>query len=839
MTIYFTHPHFLWAAAALGVVVWFSWRRSALDFSTARMATLVFSRVVVVLAVVFALAGLTLGVASKRREAIFLVDASASIDENAASQVEQFVDDVTSLDADVRIKKFYFASRVANEAVELSASERNETNLESAVLTALAAADPTCETRVVLFSDGVETAGDAAKIASERGVAISTSPLTPSKKPETQVSEVVAPKQVREGEPFRVEAKVRASVETTGKIAFFQNGALISSREVDITIGENIFEQEVAPQGDAKEIEISVSLETEEDTFADNNVASAIVVAEGKPRLLVVAAEPANLRNFAAALRSQYVQTELRPIEGLPDDVAELDAFDAVVFSDVAATDLTLRQMEAIRAYVRDFGGGFLALGGDSSFGLGGYAKSPLDDVLPLRSDFEKEKEKPSLAISLVIDRSGSMEGDKLELTKDAAKGVVALLSPRDFISVLAFDDAPREVVALQQVTSPSVISETIGSIVASGSTNIYAALNQAADDLSRVNAKFKHIILLTDGKSAPGDYDKTIRKAVDADISVSAVGIGDCDRFLLEKLAADGAGRFYHCDDPQAVPQIFARETKLADRSALNEEPFLPTPEVGRLKMLEGIDFETAPPLLGNVVAKPKATSEIVLTTETGEPLLAHWRYGLGVAVAFTSDVDGRWSAEWFDWPEFSRFWAQTVRFAIRPSDSTARLDVKLKDDSATVRLDLRDQYEQFLNGAETQTVVVDASRNRVELSTPQRAPGIYEASFPIRSSVKYALQTISVVGGERVASRSRVFVAPKGREGDVAPVGEKLLREIAEKSGGSYATSPKELVETFKVRNDAKVSISLRGILLCVALLAFVADVYLRRLTSYKIDD
>ena len=479
-----------------------------------------------------------------------------------------------------------------------------------------------------------------------------------------------------------------------------------------------------------------------------------------------------------------------------------------------------------------------MAAGGDSSFALGGYAKTPLDDALPLRSDFEKEKEKPSLAIALVIDRSGSMEGEKLELTKEAAKGVVELLSPRDFISVVAFDDAPRQVVPMQLVTSPSVIAETIGSIVSSGSTNVYAALNHAAEDLARANAKFNHIILLTDGKSAPGDYEKSIRKATDAEITVLTVGIGDCDRFLLEKLASDGAGRFYHCADARSTPQIFARETKLADRSALNEEPFLATSEVAGLKMLEGVDFDAAPPLLGNVVAKPKTTCEVVLTTENGEPLLAHWRYGLGVAVAFTSDVDGRWSAEWFDWPDFSQFWAQILRFAARSKDSTSRLTVATKGNTTTVSLDLRDRYGQFLNDAETKTVVVDGAQNRRELPTPQRGPGFYQVSFPTEPGVKYALQTTSTKEGETLATQSRVFVVPKGRETDVAPTNEKLLREIAEKSTGAFEPTPEEFVASFANVGDAKVSKSLRGALFCFALTLFVFDVYFRRFNSYKID-
>lgn len=326
--------------------------------------------------------------------------------------------------------------------------------------------------------------------------------------------------------------------------------------------------------GKTKEIEVVATVETKDDTFVDNNAANGLTLTDVNPRVLAIASETTRLRNFVAALESQDFSAEVRPIEGFPSDVAELENFDAVFFSDVPATALTLRKWKrfaltfAILAAVFWRRGAILPLRSGGTRRRRSTTRCPCVPIL-------KKNEKPSLAIALVIYRSGSMEGEKLELTKEAAKGVVELLSPRDFISVVAFDDAPRQVVPLQLVTSPSIIAETIGSIVSSGATNVYAALNHAAEDLARANAKFKHIILLTDGKSAPGDYEKSIRKATDAEITVSTVGIGDCDRFLLEKVASDGAGRFYHCADARSTPQIFARETKLADRSALNEEPF------------------------------------------------------------------------------------------------------------------------------------------------------------------------------------------------------------------------------------------------------------------------
>src|SRR5262249_11574892 len=180
---------------------------------------------------------------------------------------------------------------------------------------------------------------------------------------------------------------------------------------------------------------------------------------------------------------------------------------------------------------------------------------------------------------------------------------------------------------------------------------------------LKNTVAKLKHVIILTDGISEPGDFEGITNAMVAERITVTTVGVGDdADRRLLEEIARIGKGRYYFTDDPSSVPQIFAKETVTASKSAINEQPFLP--QVARpTQTLAGIDFEAAPFLLGYVLTRPKPTSEVVLTSEKGDPLLSWWRYGLGMTAAFTSDAKARWAAEWLTWPGYSKFWAQVVR--------------------------------------------------------------------------------------------------------------------------------------------------------------------------------
>src|SRR5262249_23430788 len=291
------------------------------------------------------------------------------------------------------------------------------------------------------------------------------------------------------------------------------------------------------------------------------------------------------------------------------------------------ATAITQRQMEVARTYVQDLGGGFIMLGGDQSFGLGGYYKTALEEILPVRSDFEKEKEKPSLAMVLVIDKSGSMGGEKMEMAKEASKSAVELLGPDDKVGVIAFEGETYWVTEVMPASNRGKILDDISRIEAGGGTVMYPAMDEAFQALQNTVAKLKHVIILTDGISSPGDFEGIAASMAQARITVTTVGVGDdADNKLLEEIARIGQGRHYVAVDPSALPQIFTKEPVTASKSAINEQPFVPQ-VVRPTQALADIDFETAPFLLGYVMTRAKPTSELVLASEKGDPLLAWWR--------------------------------------------------------------------------------------------------------------------------------------------------------------------------------------------------------------------
>ena len=164
--------------------------------------------------------------------------------------------------------------------------------------------------------------------------------------------------------------------------------------------------------------------------------------------------------------------------------------------------------------------------GSENSFGLGGYFKTPVEEVLPLVSRFEKEKQKPSLAMVLVIDKSGSMSGNPIVLARQAARAAAELLSPQDQIAVIGFDSNPQLFLDLTPAGNQGTIAAAIDSIQASGGTDLAPAVAQAKDILSGASAKIKHVIAMTDGQTSQSNLLELCQEMADAGMTVSTVAL-------------------------------------------------------------------------------------------------------------------------------------------------------------------------------------------------------------------------------------------------------------------------------------------------------------------------
>jgi uncharacterized membrane protein len=860
-----TRPWMLLALLLAAPVLVYYFVRSLSDFPRPQRIVSLITRTCLVLLLVLALAGLTLLHSTDEMFVVFLADQSTSVGENGAKAADEFLKRAMDKVGPHRVAFLPFASSsgafqetpidynprpsILGAAPEKSVEGngngapdpppesksnntlRDGTNLAAAIEAAAGYLPPGYVPQIVVLSDGNETLGDALAAATQSHVPISTVALPARTEPEVQVSEVAVPAEVREGEPFFVEVKIHSNHDDEGLVEVYRGDHKVIGEKQKLKTGENTFRFQQSVERErlaAYSVRIS---QLASDTLLDNNMDSGLVFAAGKPRVLVIESDPSLIRDFAYAIEEEGIEADVRPPQGMPDSLADLQNYELVILSNVPATALTMQQMDIARAYVQELGGGLMMLGGEQSFGLGGYYKSTLEEILPVRSDFEKEKEKPSLGMVLVIDKSGSMDGDKIEMAKSAARSAVELLGRRDQVAVLAFDGDTYVISEMQAAANKGKINDDIARIESGGGTTMYPAMEMAYEILTGTGAKLKHAIFLTDGISSPGDFEGIAQQMVSSRMTVSTVAVGDgSDTDMLETIARVGKGRYYFTDDPAQVPQIFAKETVTASKSAIDEQPFLP--QVARAThALADIDLASAPFLLGYVMTRPKQTCEVILLTEKGDPLLAWWRYGLGMTAAFTSDVKSRWAAEWMTWPGFGKFWTQVIRQTMRKSDARG-IAVELSRHGATADLavDAVTELGEYLNSAEVELTVIDPHLAQKKSLLTQAAPGRYLAEFAADKPGAYHLEIALKQNDQVVYRQSRGLTVGYSDELRIKPTNESLLRSIASVSGGAFAPDAAAIFDS--ADRTATRPTPLWPYLITAAVVLLVADVALRRI-------
>ena len=700
--IEFAHPAFLALLPAVPLWLVLAMRGSLAEMMPAQRRVCLALRTLILSMLALALAGARLHTRSGRLTVLFVTDESASVSPDAKKSARDFISasllgqtpgdtaGVISFARDAAIRQQPAEHlRLAEKSPELAA--RDATDIGGALSFASAIFPPDAAKRIVLLTDGNDTrdgAAAAAQSLAARGIELDTVPLRNARQPEVLVEKIDAPQRAKNGEPFDLTGKIRSNVETSATVRLYQNQFALAQREVALQPGVNdvAFKNLKADGGFVSyEIEVAPAL----DTLAENNRAQATISIRGEPRVLLVDSDETKIAPLADALRGEKISVETRAARGAPKTLEDLGQFDLFMLSDVSALDLSRAQMDLYRTWVRDFGGGFVMLGGENSFGVGGYYKTPVEQMLPVRMEHEDREEMPTVAMLIVLDRSGSMAAPvagqtKIALADQGAVYALDVLQPRDLFGVLAVDTRVHSVAPLGRVENKAAAAEKIMSVTsAGGGIYIYTSLVEAFAQLRDVNAKIKHVILfsdaadaeektageMADGTSAGGSALDLAAAMLASKITVSVVGLGlesDKDTEFLKQLAERGSGRFYLTNDALSLPQIFSTETMRVAQSSLVEEPFNAVPAVRGAPALQGIDWPQSPLLLGYNVTKPKPTADILLATERGEPLLATWRYGLGQAAAWTSDAKARWAGEWLAWPGFGKFWAQ---FA--PNDS------------------------------------------------------------------------------------------------------------------------------------------------------------------------
>jgi len=703
--------------------------------------------------------------------------------------------------------------------------------------------------RIVLLSDGVVTAGrdpmESAASLAERGVEIDTILSPSSSQPETAVVSLQAPSTIREGEVFDLTATLRTSEPATGAtLRLYQNQILIAESQVDLPPGSSdVIFPRVQALGRTALYEVEVS--TPVDTRPENNRRHLVLAHGGAAKVLVIDQSPDQSEPLARALRETGFEVEIRPAAGLPADLEGLEGFHLVIFSEASADNFSPGGMKTLSQWVRDFGGAFLMLGGEDSFGAGGYFRTPIGTILPVELERQEREETPVVALLVILDRSGSMAAPvgtetKMDLANEGAALALDVLQSKDQFGLFAVDTRVQDVIPLGRINDKSAASRRIAAITSGGGgIYIYTSLAEAFPRLREAQAKIKHIILFSDASDAeeknatgstrsggPASSLDLASAMLAHKITLSVVALGsaqDRDTTFLRQLAGQGGGRFYLTPDATALPRIFTLETMRAMESSLREEPLAAIPQ-GTHPPLAGIAWKSAPPLLGANITKPKPGAEVLLAAGNGDPLLVTWRYGLGQVAAFASDAKSRWAAEWLSWPGYAKFWAQTVRSLIR-DDNPRDLDLTVREegDLLVIEADAVDPSGNFRNGLELTVSVAPQGAPPETLPARQVAPGRYRATLP-RPDAESAMIAVGEAGARPLsATWTRNYPA----EYQISEAKASLLSDLSELTFGQ--TQPADVFRP--AHQPSRTRRDLSSFLLALALVFWPLDIWLRR--------
>ncbi|ETP68544.1 VWA domain-containing protein [Planococcus glaciei] len=774
---------------------------------------------------VFALAEPAAYRPAQEEQIIFLMDRSASMEGLEGEMADAIETAISNKKDSQNIGVYTFAEDfqtllpVSKEPRPLpreqAKGDGRHTNLARAIELAANSGNTDLATRVVVLTDGNETQASALESLNRLDrdrVQIDVLPLQQADKNDAAIIGFETPADAFLGEAQAFSVSIDSDKETTGQLVFSRNDQEFGRQKISLVEGENLFSYTypALEEGMAK---YEARLELESDAFLENNALISITEVEGNPEVLVVSGSEAS--PIPGVLDTENIRVTSITANQLPANLSSILQHDSVIFDNVSGTSVGSQQMAVIEQAVQQFGMGFMMVGGDQSFGLGGYFKSPIERILPVEMEVKGKHELPSLGLVIVMDRSGSMAGTKMELAKEAAARSVELLREDDTVGVIAFDDQPWQIVPTEKLADPKEAADKILSVSPGGGTEIYRSLEEAYSQLEDLELQRKHIILLTDGQSSTSnDYDSLIEDGKDKNVTLSTVSIGsDADKNLLESLATTGSGRYYDVTDATTIPAILSRETIMMSRTYIVDKPFQPVVYNSRWN-----DLFTAgvPQMNAYIATTAKSTASVALESEEEDPVLATWNYGLGKTIAYTSGSGG-WSGDFQSWQNWPAFWNRTVS-ELLPSFAEIPFSVTAKQ-QGVYAIEDPSRKSAIIN-----VTAVDEKGNEVPLKSEPVAPGEIEVTMDAEPGLVFFS-----VSNENGASYRTGLTVPYGAEYKISNPNLPLLTTLAERSGGQVLGSLDEAMRDIPYESGSQKPI--QQFLLLLAMLLFFADITIRR--------
>ena len=862
----FARPWMLWFLVAVPIVVLLPYLRGRRRVLPELFPAL---RTVILILMLLTLAGPLITHGARDMTTIFVVDRSMSVQPGSADAANRWVTEaLAAANAESSAAVVTFgaepdltvpampASQIANDWTT-TVPERGygeATDLASALT--LARSIPVGEQRrIVVLSDGAENIGQAIEQADQAAldkVPIDVVPLSGVDASDVRIEQVSGPDALWQGDSLSMLATIGSGGGGTATVEMLVDGVVVSTEDVALDPGQTVHTV-TAPALAAgfRRVEVRVRAGADLDRIAQNNAGHLGVVVREKPTVLLVApdgTDPTRLREALSANGAELTQV---PPSGIPVRLSELGGYDSIVLDNVSAWDLSEEQQLALVSHTKS-GHGLVVVGGSASYGPGSYAGTELEAALPVTVKVVDGQQRPSVAVLIVMDKSGSMSYNpaqsssaKIDLAKDGVVTAASALTTGDQIGVIAFNDEPAWALPMTGLTGQGDVArveEAIAPLSADGGTELYPALQVGYDSLRNVDADVRHIIVLSDGKSRSGTretYGKLVNDIGNDNITLSTVALGtDADLELLEFLSVEGNGRYHIANTPEEIPLVTFQEAQSAGSQSVLRGAFTPVQQQAS-PILNDIDTAAMPPIEGYNFAESRANAQVDLTSDRGDPLLVKWQLGLGRVVAWTADDGGDYAAGWDAWPQYDQFWGNALRWTL-PDPSTQAVTSSIERDGtgATITLDAQtaDGDSLDLTGATLEVTTPDGTITQV--SPAQVGPGLYAAPLPSPAPGAYELSLSTATDPPAtIRSAGAIQTSPEWLP---APEGDDLLQTLAGRTGGVVRSlDTPATADLFASRSNALAGPgSVEPVWhypLIVALVLFVIDIALRMSERY----
>jgi Mg-chelatase subunit ChlD len=810
------------------------------------------------------LAGPLLVQGAQETTTVFVVDRSASIQQASTDAANEWIGNALSAagaDDSAAIVTFGSEPDLTVPATNASTLGNDWTNADVAGETtdmasalSLARSLPVGDNRrIVLLSDGGENVGNALEQANQAGndgVEIDVVPLSGIENGDLRVEQVDGPDALWQGDDLPILVSLGSGGGGQAVVDLVVDGTVVTTETVSLNPGQTVYSLTAPSLGPGfHSIEVRVSGSEDIDRIAENNSGYLGVTVREQPNVLMVAPVGADPGRLEQALIAQGAEVTVIAPGDMPVRLSDLAAYDAVVLDNVSAWDLSNEQQETLIGHT-EAGNGLIVVGGSASFGPGSYAGTPLERAMPVTVKVVDGQRRPSVAVLIIMDKSGSMsydpkDGDtsKIDLAKNGVVTAASALAPGDQLGVIAFNDEPIWALPMMTISGEGdlgKVEDSLTALAADGGTELYPALQVGYDNLRNVNADVRHIILLSDGKSRSGTretYSRLVSDLGNDNITLSTVALGsDADLELLEFLSTEGGGRYHYANSPEEIPQITFQEAQNAGSQSVLRGAFSPI-QTTPSPILNGIDVTTMPSIDGYNFAEGRSNAQVDLVSDRGDPLLAKWQLGLGRVVAWTADDGSDYAAQWASWGQYDQFWGQALRWSLPdPTNQAITADLARDGDDVVVTVDSQTSEGDAidLQGQAVEITMPDGTTQSAELSIV--SPGLYEAR--VTSPDPGAYQFTLPDSGTGMAGAVQVSPEWLPSENGVA-----LLESIAERTGGEVRTLDQAPDGSLFAAGEANARApgTVRAVWyvpLILALVLFVADIAWRQTRIWSTD-